>query len=68
MGFYFFDTSILGRNVISNIPADNTTHAYSAHCFSGHSPIWQVPKTKKVLNDQANISAPKAIFKRLAHI
>ena len=43
-------------------------HPYNAHCFSGHSPIWQVDSIKKLRNDHASINAPKTILNLLAHI
>ena len=50
-----------------NIPELKTIQAYKAHCFCGHSPIWQVDRIKKLRIDQDKRKVANTILNRFAH-
>ena len=50
-----------------NIPALKTMQAYNAHCFCGHSPIWQVDKIKKLRIDHDNKKVANTMLNLFAH-
>lgn len=63
---YFLLTSIFGKKVIIKIAKLTTIHAYSVHCFVGHSPIEHADKTKKFLIVHAKFKIANAILNLFA--
>ena len=65
---YFLGIVILGSKLMTKMPILQITQAYKENCFSGHSPIAQLPKINKFLKDQATDNAANAILILFAKI